>query len=338
MDATAATALETRPVARALGRLLNDPRDFPFLGLMAQCALIASCGIALFFVPEYFWYLAVLYLAAVATCVDRFILMLHCTSHRALFKKRYGWANQLIPRVLGPFFGETPESYFVHHMGMHHPENNLHQDRSSTLTFRRDSLPEWLRYWGRFMVMGLFDLGRYHASKGNKKMLRRMILGEAAFWLGVTALLLIHWQAALVVFVVPVLVVRTLMMAGNWAQHAFIDPRDPNNPYWNSITCINTRYNRRCFNDGYHIHHHVKARTHWSEMPAEFQQNRAVYGQHDAVVFDGIDFFQVWLLLMGGRWQRLAKHFVALPGAPERTEDEIIRFLKSRTQPLPDSA
>ena len=149
----------------------------------------------------------------------------------------------------------------------------------------------------------------------------------------VAALLALDWRATLVVFVIPVLLVRTLMMAGNWAQHAFVDASDPANPYKNSITCINTRYNRRCFNDGYHIHHHVKPRCHWTEYPAEFESNKDEYGRQDAIVFDGIDFFQVSLYLFLGRYDWLAQHYVALDGKP-RSEQEIIEHLRSRTTPI----
>jgi hypothetical protein len=124
------------------------------------------------------------------------------------------------------------------------------------------------------------------------------------------------------------------MMMGNWAQHAFVDPNDSANSYRNSISCINTRYNRRCFNDGYHILHHIKPRAHWTEHPVEFEKNIAEYGKNDAIVFDGIDYFPIWLNMMLGRWGYLADHFVRLPGAPERSKDDVIAFLKSRVQPV----
>jgi fatty acid desaturase len=268
--------------------------------------------------------------------VDRFILMLHCTSHRNLFKNRK--LNHVIPWMVGPFFGQTPESYYAHHMGMHHPENNLAEDLSTTIRYQRDSLRGWLHYLGSFLSVGLPSLARYHATHGNRKLLKRLLIGETSFWLVVLAAFAVNWQAALVVFVIPVLTIRTLMMAGNWGQHAFVDAADPGNAYRNSITCINTRYNRRCFNDGYHILHHVKPRTHFTEYPAEFEANKAEYGRQDAIVFTGIDFFQVWLFLMLGRHDWLARRMVALPGAPVRDEAEVIRFLKSRLAPLPASA
>ncbi len=76
--------------------------------------------------------------------------------------------------------------------------------------------------------------------------------------ISVVALSFVSLEATLTVFVAPVVIARVLMMCGNWAQHAFVDAADPGNPYRNSLTCIHARYNRRAFNDGYHIHHHVK--------------------------------------------------------------------------------
>ncbi len=315
--------------------LLNDPRDLPFVWLSVGCALLAVGGVALFFSGRWFWWLAPPYLAIWGLgFLDRFILMLHCTSHRPLYKPRLRRMNLVIPWLLGPFFGQTPESYFAHHMGMHHPENNLEDDLSSTIAYRRDSVLHWLGYFGRFILLGLPDLARYHVRKHNSKLLRRLVVGELSFWGVVLVLMWFKPAATLVVLVGPVLFVRMLMMMGNWGQHAFVDASDPANAYKNSITCINTRYNERCFNDGYHIHHHVRARCHWSEYPTEFVDNAAEYGRQDAVVFDGIDFFQVWLLLMLRRWNTLARAFVALPGAPERSHDEIILLLKSRVAPI----
>jgi fatty acid desaturase len=101
-----------------------------------------------------------------------------------------------------------------------------------------------------------------------------------------------------------------------------------------SITCVGTRYNRRCFNDGYHAVHHVVPRCHWTEHPAEFERNIAEYVKNDAIVLEGVDFFQVWFLLMTGNWTRLARAFVRLPGASARTDAEVIAFLRSRVIPF----
>lgn len=330
-DLVADPAPPARGLEARLAALLNDERDLPFVYLMASCAAVVALGLGLAAAGPWFWYVVPFYWAIwFATCLDRFILMLHCTSHRQLFKREHAWMNQIIPWVLGPFFGETPEAYFVHHMGMHHPENNLPDDLSSTMRYQRDRFTHWLHYYLSFLTVGFVDLARYHWKKQNTKLFWRVMRGELAFWLVAWALAFVNLRWTLCVLVGPVVFVRTLMMAGNWAQHAFVDAADPGNAYKNSITCINTRYNRRCFNDGYHILHHIRPRTHFSEYPVEFEANRETYGREDAIVFEGIDFFQVWLLLMVGAWSSLARRFVRLPGAPERSDAEVIALLKSR--------
>ncbi|MCZ6624278.1 MAG: fatty acid desaturase, partial [Deltaproteobacteria bacterium] len=112
----------------------------------------------------------------------------------------------------------------------------------------------------------------------------------------------------------------------------------PDNDFKSSITCINTVYNRRCFNDGYHIIHHLKSAMHYTEMMLEFDKNREHYGEQDAIVFDGLDFFSVWLLLMLRQHAMLARRIVPLPGAPERTQEERVAFLKARLKPFPAPA
>lgn len=323
--------------AKFWSKTLNDPRDVVFINLSLQMTVfLLPISVALFVVKQFAWWWAPIYWAYLFIFfLDRFILMLHCTSHRPLFNRRFKLGNYYIPWVLGPLTGETPESYFVHHMGMHHKEGNLMNDLSSTMSFQRDKFTHWLRYWGRFMAIGPFELYAYHAKNGRKKMLRRLVIGEGGYWVA-TALLgyFVSWQATLVVLVIPVLLTRTLMMAGNWGQHAFVDPEEPDNDFKSSITCIKSRYNRRCFNDGYHIIHHLKPSMHYTQMADEFDKARELYGQQDAIVFEGHDFFSVWLYLMLGQKKALAKAFVRLPGAPARTDEQVIELINRRMRPF----
>ena len=326
--------------AKWWARALNDPRDIVFVNLsIAMMLTVWPVAVLLYTLAvrgHFTWWFALAYAAVFATWMDRFTLMLHCTCHRPLFNRRFKALNDVIPWLVGTAFGQTPTAYFVHHMGMHHREGNLLADLSTTMPYQRDRFTHWLHYWGRFMTLCLFELVRYHHRGGREKMVRRLIVGEGAYWLFAAALAIwVHFEVTLIVFVFPVIVMRTLMMAGNWGQHAFVDPDDPVSDFKNSITCLNSRYNRRCFNDGYHIVHHVKPSMHYTEMPVEFAQNQALYGQHDAIVFDRIDFFEVWLLLMLGKKKTLAAHFVQLPGAPRRSEAEILALFERRLRPFP---
>lgn len=145
-----------------LARYLHDQRDLPFAYLLLKIsATVLPLAVALF-VPAVrgwaWWVVAGLFLyLSLLRFKGPFGLMLHCTSHRLLFKKQYGWLNHYIPWVVGPLFGQTPETYFVHHLGvhhlgmhhlgMHHAENNTADDESSTMFYQRDSVWGFLRYF-----------------------------------------------------------------------------------------------------------------------------------------------------------------------------------------------
>ncbi len=315
---------------------INDPRDRPFLVLMAIISLtIPPFGIA-FYIPGVFrWWLGLVYLTLIPVFfLDRFILMLHNTSHRPLFKKPWAWMNNYIPWVLGPFFGQTPETYFAHHIGMHHPENNLEADLSSTMPYRRDNALDFLVYFFRFMALGLPELSNYLSLRERRKIRVRMLFGEIGYLLVVAALLYVNWRATIVVLIFPLFAVRFLMMAGNWGQHAFIDANSPEIAYRNSIVVLDQRYNTRCFNDGFHIGHHIKATRHWTEMPADFEANRSTYAREGAIVFKDVGYFGVWWRLMTHQYKALARHFVTLEG--ERPSDEaIIALLRERARRIP---
>jgi hypothetical protein len=317
---------------RLVAPILCDRRDLPFVRLILVLSVtVVPTGVALFWPGAFSLWLAALHLGLVVYFLGPFVLMLHNTSHRRLFRRPWSWANRYIPWVLGPFFGESPETYFAHHVGMHHPENNLADDISSTMPFVRDIAIDFARYFLRFFFVGIVELSTYFAQRARRSLLVRTLVGESFFVLGVAALLFVNWRAALAVFIVPFCVVRFAMMAGNWAQHAFVDIETPESAYRNSITCINSTYNRRCFNDGYHIGHHIKATRHWTEMPEDFRANIATYAREKAIVFEGVDFFGVWMMLMLKRYDWLARRVVSLDGQV-RPEREIVALLRSRTQ------
>ena len=312
-------------------RFIHDGRDLPFLKLMViLTATVIPSGVVLFVPGAFRWWLGAAHLALVLYFLGPFVLMLHNTSHRTLFRRPWQWMNHYIPWVLGPFFGESPGTYFAHHVGMHHPENNLEDDLSSTLPYVRDSFAEFLRYFLRFFFCVIFEMTRYFRRKRRRALLLHALTGEVLFAAAVAGLMLVNARATLVAFVVPLVLTRFLMMTGNWGQHAFVDRAAPENCYRNSITCINTGYNTRCFNDGYHIGHHLKPTRHWTEMPQDFWRHRQTYQAEGAIVFSGIDFFGVWLLLMFKRYDRLATHVVPLDGARPATAD-IVALLRSRT-------
>jgi fatty acid desaturase len=318
-------------------KLIHDPRDLPFARVQVMNLLVMT-ALAVWLYIDFRIINVVLFLGWYAFQLGPYTLMLHNVCHRRYFREHVSWLAWPCITVLGVFFGHVPGSYFAHHIGMHHPENNMDDDLSTTLHLQRDSLWDfWVHYLGRFMFLGKRDLAVYLGERNRDKLLRRLERGSLAWFAVVIGLAIVSWQATLVVFVAPVLITRIAMMAGNWGQHAFVDASDPENCYKNSITCINSSYNRRCFNDGYHISHHWKPTRHWTEHPMELQDNLAEYAASDAIVFEKLDFFLVWLFLMLKRYDWLADKYVQI-GSRQRSREEIIALLKERTKRIPDRA
>ena len=163
-------------------------------------------------------------------------------------------------------------------------------------------------------------------------MFRKTFFGEFSFIFLCIGLAYVNWQATLAVFIIPLFVCRFGMMSGNWAQHAFLDKEHPENPYLASITCINSTYNKRCFNDGYHIGHHLVGTMHWSEMPEEFLKNINKYKEEGSVIFRGIDYFVIWFFLMLKRYKTLANYYVDLDATNPKAKEQIVALLKERVR------
>ncbi|NNC94507.1 MAG: fatty acid desaturase [Chitinophagales bacterium] len=318
-------------------KLIRDERDLPFIHLTIKIMLtLLPLGIAIYFVDG--WLFAAL--SVVYLYINNFVfkgsfgLMLHCTSHRKWFKKEYEKGNLLLPWLVGPFFGQSPETYASHHIHMHHAENNLEEDLSSTMFYQRDSLKDFMKYFSHFLFNVLRELIQYFTFKKRPKLVKKVKIGEIGFMVFCIAMCFVNWKATLVVFVIPLLISRFVMMLGNFAQHAFVDPYDPGNSYKNSITCINTKYNHKCWNDGYHISHHKKPSMHWTEHPKYFLKTIDEYYQNNALIFDGIDFLKVWIYLMRKDYKSLAANTVNLNNR-FASEEEVIEMMKIRTRKFP---
>jgi fatty acid desaturase len=307
----------------------------PFIRLSLFLTLVFGGAAIYMFIPGNFrLWMAPIYWALYFVFLGPFVLMLHNVCHNTLFKRQYDLLNKYIPWIVGIFLGQSPEAYFVHHIGMHHAEGNLPDDLSSTMRYQRDSFIDFSKYLGRFLLLGDFDLYRYMRGRGRKRLASRLVIGETFFLALTAAALLWNWRAGLVVFAVPMLATRVLQMMGNWTQHAFVDPDDPANDYRTVVTSINSTYNRRCFNDGYHLGHHLKPNRHWLDMPTAFLENREAMIKQQSLVFRKIDYFMIYVLLMLKRYKALAKYFVNLDPDNPLSEDEIVTMIKRRVKKL----
>jgi hypothetical protein len=300
---------------------LKDPRDLVFVRLAcsASAALLpAACLVyavpawcAWLLAPPYLWLLY-------AKLGGPVMLMVHALSHRASFAAGGRWLDRYIRHGMPLLYGLQPFAYFPQHVLMHHAENNRACDLSSTLGYRRDSATDFLRYWLRFMTLDNFGLAAYLWRAGRRAALARYAAGSLAFF---TLVALLYWRspaATCVVFVLPYVLTRFFLMAGNWAQHAFIHPA-PRDPRLQQATLlVNASHNRRCFNDGYHALHHRWPGLHWADMPARFRADWRHFAEHEVLVFSGVPNNQViWWRLMTKDYDYLARHLVHFDWLPD---------------------
>ena len=314
-------------------KFMKDERDMIFVRTATQITLtLYPLAILLFLSPHWLvGLLALPYLAYVFIGFGgRYGLMLHALGHRPMFKREYNFLDNYVPWALGFFLGHTPTSFKAHHMFMHHAEGNLLGDGSTTMPYQRDRFSHFLHYWARFFLLGYVHLTRYLWLRNKKKVAINFILGEMSWYALVATMMYINWAAALVVLVIPMLAMRWLMMAGNFAQHSFVDVDDADNPYRNSTHITNSPYNHRSYNDGYHIIHHLWPSMHWSEMALHYENNVEEFIAQDAIVFNGIrDNQHVWFLLMTHNYDKLASCLVDFKG---RSHEEKIAFLQGRVR------
>ena len=109
---------------------------------------------------------------------------------------------------------------------------------------------------------------------------------------------------------------------------------DPDNLYTSSINCINTVYNKTCWNDGYHIIHHLRPGMHYTEMPGEFLKRKDDFAKNKAIVFDGIHYLHIFIWLLTKRYDKLAENLVNINGEIFQSKEEAIILMKERTRKI----
>jgi fatty acid desaturase len=248
------------------------------------------------------------------------------------------WLNGVAPQLLAPFFGLPPWTYRLHHCVIHHGGGNAHpSDVSSTEPYRRDSAAHFACYWARFALAAWAELPLWALRARRRGLAARAALGVGLQVAAFYAAAAVNPVAARWLVAAPFALSSLLLMFGNFAQHAFLNPDAPRSPLGAAYTCINHADNQATFNDGYHAGHHANARMHWSELPASFMASLPAHGAADALVFHGAHFFEIGVAVVlcgerGLRW--LARRTVALPGAPRRSEAEWVAELRRRLAPV----
>lgn len=243
--------------------------------------------------------------------------------------------------TLGILFIVFVCSYSIdHHVRHHHVEDNGPMDLSSTMTYQRDSVVDFLKYFGKFFFLTWIELPIYFFGKKQYRSGLVVFVCEVLTTVTYSVLTLYsrNWLGVFCVLWLPFFLMRLGMMSGNWGQHAFVDPKDPKSNYRSSITCIENTYNAIAFNDGYHTSHHLNSLRHWQDHPESFITTIEKYKTNQGIVFKNIDFHGVWFRLMIKDYDTLAKSLVQLCPKNDplymNSKKEIIEFLKVRTRKM----
>ena len=263
-----------------------------------------------------------------------FILALHYSTHTPIFNRKWGFLKHLNTSILCNFFGMPLWTYYAHHIAMHHCENNVTpHDVSSTMPYQRDSKLEHLKYMLRYTFLIWFELPYHLIRQKRHKVAIRCLAGISIFFTSTYFLFELRPISTLFVFILPTIILSFALMEGNWKQHIFVDPDDPKNIYRSSYACINTPTNARNFNDGYHIEHHKNPGMSWHNLPKYFQSQIAYYVEQDGFIFTNIGSGRVGKLVLNGKLEELAEHYLNV-GQKIRTQEELVEEFKRRLQPI----
>lgn len=219
--------------------VVRVPTDVVMLThLILYFTTIVPSGFFLYY--RFSWLHGVLHWVMQLWYCGAFTLMKHQHIHmNGVLASRYWVLDTLFPYLLDPMLGHTWNSYYYHHIKHHHVEGNGANDLSTTMFYDRDSVFDFACYVGRFIFLIWLELPLYFYRKGQLQN-----ACKAAFWeLGnyATIYLLYNYvnaRATLFVLILPLTVMRCGLMVGNWGQHAFVDPIDPDSDYRSSITLI----------------------------------------------------------------------------------------------------
>lgn len=327
-------------------RLLNDPRDLQLFRTLFQVTLwlALSSAVQLRYIDPHARAGYVLGWVHVAVTWglfgQRFILAMHYSAHRPLFKLSLGWpaalANSFPQVVLANFFGMPSGAYYVHHCVMHHQSNNFFPyDVSSTMPYNRASPAHFVMYVMNFMLHTFLYLPYYAVRKGRYGVALVCTLCLSTYLVAFPLIYSYHPVYFLSSFGYSFLIGPFMLMLGNYSQHIFVDPDAPTSNYALACNHLNHPFNMCTFNDGYHITHHVSSITHWSDMPLHFIRNLDKYEGGNAIVFDGLNFMDLGLAVFRGDsgLRDLAKRVVQLRPDP-LSEAELVAMMKRRLQPI----
>ncbi len=240
-----------------LAKLFRQPIDvWPALlisGLFAVLLLLY------FFVRDPVWLivLSVLLLPARVSVVAYNHNHIHCLT----FVRQA--PNRLLELMMFLEVGTSPFSSTLNHIVGHH--THYFNPALDTLNWRRKDGSQQGRHEFSLRTM-LWHYPSCITLSRDRPSLRAKFIGYGVLSIALLAALIVHDPfAALVVFVVPMLMMLYLLKYSAYAHHSGLPLGDD---FTASRTNTGRFYNWLTWNAGYHAAHHVSQAMHWSALPA----------------------------------------------------------------------
>ena len=132
----------------------------------------------------------------------------------------------------------------------------------------------------------------------------------------------------------PLCLAPFLLAYGNYCQHIFINPENPESDFSMTYSLVDCAKNQMVFNDGYHIEHHINSIMHWTELPSRFQKRLPEYKEHNALIFRGdVSFFIIGKWVFTENYDCLYQNLVQL-NETKQSREEVEKMLRNRLKPV----
>jgi fatty acid desaturase len=189
----------------------------------------------------------------------------HNVVHAPMFRSR-AW-NRAAQIYLSILYG-NPVSVFVRgHNWSHHRHTQKPKDlmRTTKARFRWNFLNQAL--FPALVIPAIEGTNRVFIAReraAGTRWYRQFVQERRAVQLTTLAAVVLHWQAALCLLLVPRLFGIWCIVGINYVQH---DGCDEDHPWNHSRNLVGPLLNLWTFNNGYHGIHHLEPGLHWSLLP-----------------------------------------------------------------------